>query len=170
MQTETQNQITHNGSRRGAFIVGLIFLILGSGLSWWGWNILQNAKASNSWPKAQGVVTQSAVRHKRDSDGGDSYLPEVSYEYSVKNLQHKGETIKFGENSYDNRQPAADIVARYPIGKKVSVSYDPASPDKSVLEPGVTGGTYIVIGIGVLFLFISLMMVPLALILHKRHT
>jgi hypothetical protein len=168
MQTDVHNQTTHNGSRRGAFIVGVIFLLVGSGLSWWGWNILQNAKASSSWPKVQGVVTQSAVRHKRDSDGGDSYLPEVNYEYSVKNQQHENETIKFGENSYGDRQPAADIVARYPIGKKISVSYDPASPHKSVLEPGVTSGSYIVIGIGVLFFFISLMMVPLALILRKR--
>jgi hypothetical protein len=92
----------------------------------------------------------------------------VTYEYSVKNLQYENETIKFGENSYGDRQPAADIVARYPVGKQVSVSYDPAAPDKSVLEPGITSGSYIVIGMGVLFLVISLMMVPVALILHKR--
>jgi hypothetical protein len=124
---------------------------VGSGLSWWGWNILQNAKASSTWPKVQGVVTQSAVG--TSAIAMEAILPaEVTYEYSVKNLQHTSETIKFGENSYGDRQPAADIVARYPIGKKVNVSYDPASPDKSVLEPGVTSGSYIVIGIGVLFL------------------
>lgn len=161
---------SQNGSNSclGFGLTFFIFLLVGSGLSWWGWNILQDAKASASWPKAQSVITESRVRHSRDSDGGNSYQPKISYEYSVKNLNYKNQTIKFGENSYSNHSDAEYYVSRYPIGQRVSVFYDPKRPDKSVLEPGVTSGSYIVIGIGALFVAISLIMVPLGIIFRNR--
>lgn len=159
---------TNNNSCLGFGLTFIIFLLVGSGLTWWGWNILQDAKASTSWPKAQGVITDSRVHSSRDSDGAMSYQPDVVYEYSIQNRSYKNQTIKFGENSYSNHSDAEYYVTRYPKGKKVSVSYDPKRPDKSVLEPGVTGGSYIVIGIGALFVVISLIMVPLAIVFRNR--
>ena len=42
------------------------------------------------------------MRHRRDSDG-DSYLPEITYEYSVKNLNYKNETIHFEQQRAINQ-------------------------------------------------------------------
>jgi hypothetical protein len=148
-------------------VIGIFFLV-GAGLSVWGWTILQNARASASWPTAQGRITRMEVTHSTDSEGGDSYRPEVAYEYLVNDRSYESYTIKFGENSYGNRREAEEIAARYPVGQSVPVYYDPADPERSVLEPGVSLGSYIVLGIGVLFVAISLIVGPIALIFRGR--
>ncbi|MBP7593115.1 MAG: DUF3592 domain-containing protein, partial [Chloroflexi bacterium] len=74
----------------------------------------------------------------------------------------EGQTIKFGENSYSSERKAQAILDRYPNGQRIAVFYDPTQPDKAVLEPGVSGGSYIVLGIGLLFVFISLLVVVFA--------
>jgi len=145
-----------------------VFLLIGMGLSYWGWNILQDARASASWPTIDGKVVKSEVTHSIDSDGGDSYSPEITYVYIVNNEQLANKTIKFGENSYSSRKKAEGIAASYPVGKNVTVYYDPQQPDKSVLEPGVSGGSYIVLGIGVLFILITLIAIPFTFFVRNR--
>jgi len=164
METETSKG---KGCLSTFFSMG-IFLLVGVGLTFWGWNILQNARASAAWPTADGVVTRSQVSHSTDAEGGDSYQPQVTYKYSANNLSYENDTIKFGENSYSSRKKADEIAATYPIGKNVTVYYDPEKPDRSVLEPGVSGGSYIVIGIGVFFILITLITVPITFFLRNR--
>jgi hypothetical protein len=137
----------------------LVFLAVGAGLSWWGWTILQNARASVDWPSVEGQIIRSQVEHSTDAEGGDSYSPEVTFVYvAADDRSHEGGTIKFGENSYGSERKAQEILSRYPLGQTVTVFYDPANPDKAVLEPGVSNGSYIVLGIGALFVVIALFM------------
>jgi len=164
METETSKG---KGCISSIFSMG-IFLLIGVGLTFWGWNILQNARASASWPTADGIVTQSIVSRSTDADGADSYSPEITYSYKVDNTNFTNSTIKFGENSYSSRKKAEGIAAGYPIGKNVTVYYDPEKPDRAVLEPGVSAGSYIVIGIGVFFILITLAIVPVTYFLRNR--
>lgn len=143
-------------------LFSLIFILVGAGLSWWGWTILQNARSSASWPSVQGQITSSLVDYSTDAEGGDSYSPQVAYAYAVNGRSYEGQTIKFGENSYSSKRKAQAILDRYPNGQRIAVFYDPTQPDKAVLEPGVSGGSYIVLGIGLLFVFISLLVVVFA--------
>jgi hypothetical protein len=152
----------------GSLAVALIFLLVGGGLSYWGWTILQDARASMSWPTAEGVIGRSEVTESSDSEGGTSYSPEVTYTYQANGLLQEGERIKFGENSYSSRRRAEEIIAQYPVGTRVTVHYDPEQPDHSVLEPGVTGGSYIVLGIGLIFLFVSAILVPIIFVANMR--
>lgn len=155
----------------GVVAITAVFLLVGGGLSWWGWTILQDARASAAWPTVAGQVTSSDVRHSTDSEGGDSYSPEVTYAYEVDNRSYENSTIKFGENSYNSRREAERITGRYPVGQPVNVAYDPNDPGRSVLEPGVSGGSYIVLSIGVVFVVISLVILiiaPIAAFLQRR--
>jgi hypothetical protein len=145
-----------------------IFLLIGAGLTIWGWNILQNARASASWPTAEGVVLSSEVTLSTDADGSDSYSPEVTYRYLALDSSYENRTIKFGENSYGNRRKAQDIAAGYPVGKSVTVYFDPESPARSVLEPGVSGGSYLVLGIGLFFIVLSLVLTPISLFKRSK--
>jgi hypothetical protein len=145
-----------------------IFLLVGVGLSFWGWTILQNARASAAWPTAEGTITSSEVTRSTDAEGADSYSPEVTYTYSVNNAGYSNDTIKFGENSYSSRRKAQEIVDNYPAGKNVTVYYDPERPDRSVLEPGVSAGSYIVLGIGVFFILITLVTIPISFFFRNR--
>ena len=146
----------------------VLFGLIGGGLSFWGWTILQDARASASWPTAEGIVNSSEVDRSTDGEGGTSYSPEISYQYLVNDLNYTNNTIKFGENSYSSRRKAEEIAAAYPVGRQVAVYYDPLEPDKSVLEPGVTAGSYIVLGIGVLFIGIALIVAPLTYFFGNR--
>lgn len=152
----------------GTLALMAVFLAVGAGLSIWGWYILQNARASANWPMAEGVITESEVTHSEDSEGGDSYRPEVAYQYTVGNRQHESYTIKFGENSYSSRGRAEDIAATYAVGRQVTVYYDPEQPGRSVLEPGVTGGSYIVLGVGLFFVVLTLIIGSLTLLFGGR--
>ena len=146
----------------------LIFLAIGGGLSFWGWRIVRDARASASWPQAEGVVTRSEVTHSSGGDGADTYSPEITYRYLAGDRYQESYTIKFGENSYDSRRRAREVAARYPAGKIVTVYYDPSRPGKSVLEPGVSSGSYIVLSVGALFVVISLAAAPLAYFFRNR--
>lgn len=154
----------------GTLALMAVFLAVGVGLSIWGWSILQNARASANWPTAEGEIIASEVTRSSDSEGGDSYSPEVTYRYTVENQQHESYTIKFGENSYSSRRRAETIAETYPVGRDVTVYYDPEQPGRSVLEPGVTGGSYIVLGVGVFFVVLTLIIGPLALLFRGRES
>lgn len=165
-----------NVDQRGSWLGGClssifsmgIFLLIGVGLTFWGWTILQNARASASWPTADGKVTKSEVTRSTDAEGSDSYSPEVTYTYSVNNTGFSNDTIKFGENSYGSRNKANGIAAGYPIGKSVTVYYDPEKPERSVLEPGVSAGSYIVIGIGVFFILLTLIIASISFFVRAK--
>jgi hypothetical protein len=163
----SKNKEMGKGCLSSIFSMGL-FLLIGLGLSFWGWTILQNARASASWPIAEGRVTNSEVNHTTDAEGGDSYSPEITYTYAVNDTNHNNSTIKFGENSYSSRKKAEEILSNYPVGKNVTVYYDPEKPDRSVLEPGVSAGSFIVLGIGVFFILITLAILPISFFLRNR--
>jgi hypothetical protein len=141
----------------------IVFGAVGIGLMYWGWTIYQDARASADWPNVRGQVLSSDVRVSSDSEGGDSYVPQVEYSYLVNDVEYRDDTIKFGENSYGRRRTAEEIANRYPVGQSVSVYYNPAEPDEAVLEPGVTAGSYLVLGMGAFFLLIDMIVAVVGL-------
>lgn len=168
MQTDIDKKAGWLGSCLSSIFTMGIFLLIGLGLTYWGWTILQNARASASWPTADGNITSSEVTRSTDAEGGDSYSPEVTYAYNVNDTNITNNTIKFGENSYSSRRKADEITANYPAGKIVTVYYDPEKHDRSVLEPGVSAGSYIVLGIGIFFILITLVILPVSIFLRNR--
>lgn len=156
------------GSCLESSMVILIFLVVGLGLSYWGWSVLQKARASASWPNVSGQITSSSVSHSTDSEGADSYTPSVAYRYTVNDQQYSGYQIKFGETSYSSESKAELVVARYPAGATVPIYYNPSDPDTAVLEPGVTSGSYIILAIGACFVILPLILTPIIAISSLR--
>lgn len=152
----------------GTLAIMAVFLLIGAGLTVWGWSILQNARTSMTWPTAEGVITESEVTKSEDAEGGDSYKPEIAYQYTVENQRHESYTIKYGENSYGSRGRAQTVADTYPVGRQVIVYYDPEQPGRSVLEPGVSSGSYIVLGVGLFFILLTLIIGPIAWLFGDR--
>lgn len=167
MQENSKNKNGGQGCLNTLLTLG-IFITIGAGLVLWGWNILQTAKASAAWPTTDGRVTRSEVSHSTDADSGDSYSPEVTYQYQVAGVAHQNNVIKFGENAYSSRRKAEGIASGYPVNARVTVYYDPAQPERSVLEPGVTAGSYIVLGIGAFFILITLIIAVMMFFWRKK--
>jgi len=112
-------------------------VILG-GFSVWGVGQLYEAVRGYTWPHVNGTII-SSVAHSKQMTGSHryiSYWPEVRYEYVVGNRHATGDRIRFiirGMNERETQQ----VVSSYPVGKAVTVYFDPRDVTAAVLEPGV---------------------------------
>jgi len=126
--------------------------------------------ASLQWPKTQGRITASAVQTV-DHGGNVGYcLPEVAYNFTVESMTYAGSAIAF-RNPQSTKKAATAIVARYPVGSEVTVSYDPSYPGACVLEPGTEGvHSFFMWGRVSIFLGIAMAIVAVAIpILRKMY-
>lgn len=157
---KANNFLDNLGSCLEVLAASALFFLIGAALSWWGWSILQKARVSAEWPSVSGQITESNLEFDRGGEDGDTYTPRVSYSYTVNSVSYESYAIKFGENTYSSEREAQEILARYPAGQVVQVYYDPSDPDSAILEPGVSGGSYIVLSVGLLFVVLSLLPPP----------
>lgn len=102
-----------------------------------GWTLARQTWAL-TFPRADGVVTHSGVRAERDDEGDLSYRLDIAYDYEVAGRRHTGTRYSYGEMG-TNTSAWKRVSAKYPVGARVRVAYDPADPDESLLKPGLTG-------------------------------
>ena len=102
---------------------------------------LQNAKASVDWPTTEGTI----VVNKRAQSLPDSVPGRITYVYSVAGVSYSSDNVVFGHGyTYDH-------FSRYPVGTKVTVTYDPDDVTNAVLERTTSNdSTALYFGIGAL--------------------
>ena len=96
--------------------------------------------SSKTWPSVTGTITSSRVISGNKSSGrGHSrtsavhYEIRVTYRYPVDGMYFTGNRIKINPDSTTIRKFAEEELLSYPVGKTVTVYYDPENPEKSVL-------------------------------------
>ncbi|MBL4761986.1 MAG: DUF3592 domain-containing protein [Gammaproteobacteria bacterium] len=128
-----------------SIIVGLV--LMGFGIK----NRI-NAYQSKFWPTVQGIVAHSSVGSERDDDEFIRYRVSVSYDYVLGSKSYYGRVIQFSMSDFRDEVKAKAVADKYPKGDHVTVYYEPENPDKSVLEPGGSGG-WLLIALGLFFSF-----------------
>ena len=139
-----------------------IFTLVGGVILAVGISAMQRASESESWPMVKGeVIRTDIVRERARNGGGSTYQAKVEYQYAIEGVTHYGSRVSFAGNvNTSNRGAAMKITDQYRKGTEVAVYYDPADPEESVLEPGLSamiflmpaiGGVFLVIGLGLLF-------------------
>jgi hypothetical protein len=125
------------------------------GLALIGWTIFSYRKAQEalSWPTASGKILSSALRHEDGEISG--YVSEISYKYQAYGVHHIADVRQFGGTSISSKMQAQRIVEQYPIGREITVYFNPNKPAQAVLEPGKIDWVTAVIGVG--FVVIGLM-------------
>src|SRR5579872_362901 len=94
------------------------------------------ARNSAQWPQAQGVITLSRLVSGRFKQT-KGYRPEIQYRYQVGATEYLGSRRSF-ENVHLATQPASQgVIDADPVGKSVTVFYDPKDPASALLEPGL---------------------------------
>jgi hypothetical protein len=136
----------------GTLILSGLFLLIGLGMAGFGTKQWLTARASTSWPTAEGKVLSSQVVKKRGSKGRTNYSADVMYEFTVDGTRRMHNDVSFGDYSSNSPSHAQEVVARYPVGKQVTVYY---SADDSVLEPGSSWAVLMLPGIGAVFLLVG---------------
>ena len=148
--------LTVNKFARGCFI-GFITLFI---IAWIGFityfvNEANDAKEAENWPTTQGEVLETRITSHTSTDnsshsgsGGSNttYKPRVLYRYSVEGETLENHIVQM-MTSYDSRSQAQKVLDRYPIGSAVRVYYKEEEPSKSLLEPGISAESQLVITI-----------------------
>lgn len=130
---------------------------------------MREVRGAQSWHTTTGRVTRSEVRAQKRRDMDDRErtrnVPSVGYEYTVNGKRFSGDRISLAEVI-----PESDIEStldRYPVGKEVTVYYNPADPRQSVLERDLPvdfgkglAGAFAVLGGGAVLALLTLAKVP----------
>lgn len=98
----------------------------------------RGAVASLGWPVVEGAVVESRLRLWRSSGPSNATerVARVVFTYEVNRRRYAADTPEWAIIGAGWGADAEGVVARYPRGARVPVSYDPANPYRAVLRPG----------------------------------
>jgi len=130
------------------FLVGLL---IGVPLVLIWFYMRRQAQASLRWPTVPGRIVDSRLVQTRDTDGDAAPTASVTYAYAAGGVALQGNRVSIGGRN------ARAVVAKYPAGTDVQVSYDPNKPTSAVLEPGGSGMT-ILLAIGIVVIVASMLL------------
>lgn len=133
-------------------IIGIVLIIL----------YLRNkskSKASQSWPSVEGQIVERKVKvsTSTDEDGftSTSYLPQITYSYTVDGTVYESHRVAFGSTpSYNANQKAEEFLTPYVEGASVKVFYNPEKPGESVLNQTMRSMTAGLV-VGIIFVVIT---------------
>jgi hypothetical protein len=136
-------------------IVGLV-AVFGLYLFLKGARRVQLAVTSTKWPTTAGKVVSSETKrdvstYRRSSTV--TFDTTTSIRYSVNGQEYTTKVLRFGQAlGSGDKSDAALQRLRYPAGKDVLVSYDPAHPASAVMKPGLHAEAFWLPGAGLAFL------------------
>ena len=128
-------QTTSKGGNFTFFVVlaifGLIFYYISSGM-------IKTGQESLKWPKAVGVVIESEISRYKNSEGMETYSPNIMVKYNVYGNEYQTKEIDAsGSYSTSDFSSVQKVIARYPKNKSVYVYYNDKNHGEALLEPGV---------------------------------
>ena len=111
-------------------------------------------RQASEWPSAPGRIVISTVEPRSVRAGGpdsdDTELrnfAKIEFEYRIASRTYRGDRISIGEDM--GNSDIAATLAKYPVGKAVTVYYNPNHRDRAVLErnapPGLWKGIAIIV-------------------------
>jgi hypothetical protein len=144
-------------------LVCIVFAVLAlAGCGWLVWVSVENLR-SGSWPRAQGTLESFQIMQEVKTRGGNQYLAETRYSFTVDGKGYHGDRFNTRGNYLAGEQEAATLKGKYHAGGSCSVAYDPSDPSQCFLDTSVTWHTWgkMVIGVvlglvGLLFLYFGL--------------
>jgi len=117
--------------RKALLFIWFVIGVVGLCIFLYGQYQLTRARASVRWPLVDGKIITSQVQSHHGEDG-TTYSADIEYSYTVNEKQFKSDVIVIGGHDY-----GSSAVERYPLGKSVTVAYNPVKTHQAVLEPGV---------------------------------
>jgi hypothetical protein len=125
------------GARMILGVVGifLAFILLAFAIKWF------EARRAATWASVAGRITRSRRAESELRGIGDPYSVrpiDIEFEYVVDGVQYAGGRVSLAERIAESNVDA--LLARYPVGARVTVHYDPKDPADSVLERNYFGG------------------------------
>ena len=147
------------------YLIGPLFLVVGSLVVVSTIRGRRRAVASSGWPVVQGRIVRSEMSRSVDPNGIKTsasldqgiYKPLIEFTYTVGGAEYSSDTFTLSVYSTDS-ETASAIVGRYPIGAPAIVHYNPEDPSEATLETGEnTFGTIFMLILAGFFAFAGLL-------------
>jgi hypothetical protein len=109
------------------------------------------AAQAKRWPIASGLVEASSItsyqRRSRSSEDREVrletlYRPNIVYGYDVGGVHYRGDKVSYSGYGTSSADVAKQVAARYPIGRALTVHYNPQNPSESAIDPSTPLGLY----------------------------
>lgn len=119
-------------------LIGLAVVIIAAAF-WFSYNYnkKKNAAVAN-WSNTSGIITLATIvrQTERDPDSvmSISFTPHVTYSFEALGQKLTGNRIAYKTLVSKTQKHAQTVIETYPVGKTVTVYYDPKNPSDSVLE------------------------------------
>ncbi len=154
-----------SGDKESLFsIIALIMLLCGPLFLILGMYGFFKATATQNWIQTEGVVISSGL-HAETEDY--EYHFEIKYSYTVNGIQYQSNALYM--KAIMNKNKAYSVINKfylkdyevinpkdYPPGNIITIYYDPDDHQSAVVIPGVSGGIWAIIILGVFFTLIYL--------------
>jgi hypothetical protein len=129
------------------WVFGALFLI-GVLTAARGWQQVEHAAASGSWPYTRGVIVSSEVESFSGSQGV-RWRPVISYMYRVGKHEVLGTRVSLVDpvSGFDEAD-AREFAQRYRLHGDVLVYYNPENVNESVLDQSAPRSAYLTINLG----------------------
>ena len=129
------------------FVVGGMLLMLGV------YRTQKKVKVSQAWPETTAKVTSAEIDKERYRSG-DSYIPKITYSYSILETDFTGRFILDNQKSSEDAKQAT---APFKVGTPIPIRYNPENPQEHVSEQDNLPRKYLLVIAGMLvFGFVSL--------------
>ena len=144
--------------------VGLLVTVIGIGFIIWGGMVVMEARSATNWPETQGTITSSRVIHTTSTSQTNKskwyYRAEIKYGYEVDGLEYVSDRLDFGtyKHKYKSEVYPTGTKNRYPVGKSVTVYYDPIDPEQAVLDRQTGMNTYTGLLIGIITTIVGVLL------------
>ncbi len=114
-------------------LFGLVFVLVGAGISVITVREARSALAERGWPTAPATILESSW----DDRGGEEhpYRFLVRYRYTYRGRSHQSTVYRHGWAGDDDFEPVQRLLLRYPRGARVTCRVNPRRPSDAVLEP-----------------------------------
>ena len=136
-------------------VIGLIPLLIGLFLMHRGGKNLLEAYNSKSWNQTEGTITISEVRPLASIPSSSMRNPvpvaHIEYTFVVNEITYTADRRSFNDYGSDVRDQQQNIVDRYPVGKKVTVYFDPGNPQHAIIEHNIPFVFYLTFAGGLFF-------------------
>jgi hypothetical protein len=143
-------------------IVGMLLLIGSPVVLFATYRNYSSANASEKWPSVDGVITQSSLE-TMGFGRKQTFKAKIEYQYQVNGRGYRASRVKFVDTTGSSESAAQSVASKYPVNSAQKVYYNPDDPSNSVLEPGASAGSVVmlamgplaVIGFGTFFVFVA---------------
>lgn len=133
----------------------VLFYLVGFGLLVFALNSFVEGRHTGAWPTTEGRMAECRFEESPQVGGTPMYEVKVRYNYSVAGRNFEGNRLAVGYSRSSNFASHRAIYDRLQHASRVRVSYDPADPGNSVLEPRTNrGGRFGVLAFAVFWLLL----------------